>query len=868
MLLLLPLLASAQEPSGNDTLPNVMQPKATGVSKGAKAVDPADPALLTKPDTMAVALKNDSASAATSDTIPQEKKKKSDALDSEVHYTARDSIRFDVKTGIVYMYGESKINYEAIELTAERIEIYKDTKEVYAEGVPDSTGKLIGPPKFSEGDQAFDAKKLRYNFGSKKGRIADVVTKQGEGNIRGETVKKTGEDHYYIRNGGYTTCDAEHPHFMIASRKLKVIPKKSVVSGPAYLQFEGIPTPLVLPFGYFPIQPDRRNGIIIPEYGESPTLGFFFKNGGYYLHFKDVADLAIRGDIYTGGSYALRLSSNYRKRYRYNGSVELSHNSVRNSDPEFPDYSVQNNFFLRWNHAQDPKARPGTTFTANVNAGTSTNFSNGLAYNQRELLTNTFASSIAYSKQWAGTPFSLNVNLTHSQNTLTKAVDLNFPQVAVNMQRIYPFKRKNSTGAQRWYEKIGLSYAFRAENRASAADSVFFSLSTLKKMRNGISHQIPLSTSFKLFKYFTVSPNVTYNERWFFQQTNRYWDNEEQKLVVDTATGFFSNRDVSASLNMNTTIYGLIQFKKGGLRGIRHVMNPTVGFTYRPATGDDEFGYYGANGAAVRYNPDELSIFGLAPTTNTGAITYGVNNTLEIKVRSRRDTVTGFKKVKLLEAFNISGSYNVFADSMNLSDFQMSARTRLLDRLNVNANFILSPYAADTVGRKLNRWQFDENGELLRLSSASLAVSFNLNAKGTRWPKQSVRGSADELAMINANPDAYIDFTIPWNLVVNYNMNINPQNTVRPVTQTLQFSGDLSLTPKWKIGFTSGYDFVLNDLTQTSITIYRDLHCWQFNMSWIPFGTLASWNFTLQVKSSILQDLKLARRKDFFDYQR
>lgn len=805
---------------------------------------------------------------APSDSLNIENPKKREPLESEVHYVARDSIRFDVKEGKVYLYGEAKINYEAIEVTAEHIEIDKATKEVYAVGVPDSTGKVVGHPKFKEKDQAFDAKTMRYNFNTKKGRITDVVTKQGEGNIRGKAVKKMEENYYYIRDGGYTTCDAEDPHFMIASRKLKVMPGKSVVSGPAYLQFEGIPTPLVIPFGFFPNQEGRRNGILLPEYGESPTLGFFFRGMGYYLHFKDKVDLAVRGDIYTGGSYGISLASNYKVRYRYNGNIEFTHNSVRGQDPEYPDFSVQNNFFIKWRHQQDPKARPSTTFNANVNAGTSTNFSNGLTSSQSDFLTNTFASSIAFSKQWMGTPFSLNLNMAHSQNTLTKQVEVNFPQIAFNMQRIYPFKRKNQVGAQRWYEKIGVSYSLRAENRVSTIDSLFFTRSTLGKMRNGISHTIPVSTNIKLFRYFTLNPNITYNERWFFQRTNRYWDNDLQALVVDTATGFFANRDVSASLNMTTNVYGLVQFKKGALRGIRHVLTPSVGFTYRPKMGSDVGGFVGANGEAGRYNPDELSLFGTSPLTNTGNITYSLSNTLEIKVRSKKDTITGFKKVKILEAFNISGAYNVFADSLNLSDIQINARTRLLDRINVNANINLSPYYIDSVGRRFNRWAVNETGELLQLTNASVAVSFNINSKGNRRPKQSTRGTPEELAMINANPGYYIDFTIPWNLVVNYNLNINPLNELRPLTQAFQFSGDFSLTPKWKIGFSSGYDFVQNDLTMTSLSIYRDLHCWQFNMTWVPFGPMANWNFTLQVKSSMLQDLKLARRKDYYDYQR
>jgi len=417
-------------------------------------------------------LKNDT-------TIALSGKKKGDALESDVTYHARDSIRFSMEEKKIYLYGEAQINYEDIELKAAYIIIDQETKEVYAEGVTDSLGNTIGEPEFKSGDQNFMAKRMRYNFETERGKILDVVTQEGEGYILGETVKKDGENHYFIKDGGYTTCDADEPHYMIKAKKLKVIPNDKIVSGPAFLMFEGVYTPLVIPFGWFPNKSGRSSGIIFPEYGESPNLGFFFRNMGYYFNLGDKIDLAITGDIYTRGSYGIRLNSNYKKRYKFNGSIELSHNSLRNSDPEFPDYSVQNNYFIKWRHQQDPKARPTTSFSANVNAGTATNFSNGLTTSAQDYLTNTFTSSIAFSKRWPGKPFSLNVNLNHSQNTQTHIVNVTFPQIAFNVQRVYPFKRKNQIGKQRWYEKIGFSYSMRTENRLTTADSTFFTRSSL-----------------------------------------------------------------------------------------------------------------------------------------------------------------------------------------------------------------------------------------------------------------------------------------------------------------------------------------------------------------------------------------------------
>lgn len=829
-----------------------------------------DNLILTLRDSISIgldSLKNDS-------TTVQTKKKKSD-LEAEITYSARDSIRFGVEEKKVYLYGEAKINYKDIELKADYIEIDQETREVFAEFTSDSTGKKIGKPEFKSGDQQFTANRMRYNFDTEKGKIIDVITQEGEGNIRGEKVKKTEENHYFIQDGGYTTCDAEHPHYIIKAKKLKVIPNDKIVSGPAFLMFEGVYTPLVVPFGWFPNKSGRKSGIIFPEYGESPNLGFFFRNFGYYFNLGDKVDLAVTGDIYTRGSYGVRVNSNYKKRYKYNGSVEFSHNSLRNSIPEFPDYSVQNNFFLKWRHQQDPKARPTTSFSANVNAGTSSNFTNGLTTNTQDFLTNTFTSSIAFSKRWLGKPFTLNVNLNHSQNTQTKIVNVTLPQIAFNVQRIFPFKRKNAVGKQRWYEKIGVSYALRMENRLTTADSTFFTRSSLGKMRNGIIHTIPISTSFKAFKYFTVSPSVTYNERWFFQRLNRSWDNENQTNVIDTTYGFHSNRDVTTSINMNTTLYGLVQFKKGWIRGIRHVLNPQVGFTYRPKLANDEIGYFGPNASLVTYSRDALSIYGRPPTVNTGSATFGFGNQLEMKVRSKKDTITGFKKIKLLEALNVGGSYNFFADSLNLSDIRVSGRTRILEKLGVNFNMNFSPYAQDTNGRTINKWLVNETKQLTRLTNATVALTLNLagknrnNGNSANQDLQSDVGTPEELAQINANKAAFIDFNIPWRLDISYNLTINNTNAATERTrlvQTLQFAGDISLTPKWKIGFNSGYDFVNNDLSYTSLTLYRDLHCWEFSMTWVPFGVQQMWSFDLKVKSSILQDLKLSRRKDFFDF--
>ena len=802
------------------------------------------------------------------DSIRLKPKKKETELDSEIKYHARDSIRFSVEDKKVFLYGEAQINYGDIELKAAYIEIDQETKEVYAEGVADSSGNTIGTPQFKSGDQDFEAKRMRYNFNTKKGKILDVVTKQGEGNLRGDQVKKSADESYYIQDGGYTTCDADEPHYIIKAKKLKVIPNDKIVSGPAFLMFEGVYTPLVVPFALFPTKPGRKSGIIFPEYGESPTQGFFLKGLGYYLNLGDKIDLAVTADLYTRGSYSASVTSNYNKRYKFNGRIELSGNSLRNGRKEFKDYSVENNFFVKWRHTQDPKARPTTSFSSDVNFGTATNFSNGLTTSAQDYLTNTFASSIAFAKRWIGKPFTLNINMSHSQNTNTNVVSVTLPQISFNVQRLYPFKRKNQVGKQRWYEKIGVTYSLNAENKVTTLDSVFLTRSTLDRMQNGVKHAVGVSTNIKALKYFTINPSVSYNERWFFQTLNKNWNNETQRLEVDTTFGFYSNRDVSANVSLTTTIYGLVQFKKGPIRGIRHSLNPTVSFRYTPKLNSDEVGYYGTNGTLGNYNRDDLSIYGQAPKVNTGAMNFGFGNTLEMKVRSKKDTITGFKKIKLLEALNISSGYNFFADSLNLSDIRISGRTTLLEKLAVNFNMNLSPYAQDTNLRSINKWLVNETGQLTRLRNANVALTLALNGKSRQSDYQSNAGTDAELAQVNAQKNLYVDFNIPWNANISYNFTYNNQikDPKKRFVQTLQFSGDVNLTPNWKIGATSGYDFVNNDISYTSMSIYRDLHCWEFSMTWVPFGIQQMWSFDLKVKSSILQDLRLQRRKNAFDF--
>lgn len=811
------------------------------------------------------------------DTVIAPKKDKEPFLQSKVEYKAKDSIRFDVIGKKVFLYNEAQIDYEDITLNANYIVIDWNTNTLHAEGTRDSTGKLVGKPKFTENGQFFDSEAMDYNFQTKKGRIVRVITTEGEGHIHGEVVKKMNEDYFYIKSGGYTTCTEEHPHFLIKSNKLKVIPNDKVVTGPAYLTFEDVPTPLVLPFGFFPNKKGQSSGIILPEYGESPTLGFFLKNGGYYFAINDHIDLAIRGDIYSKGSFGLRANSIYKKRYRYNGSIELDHNTVKQGEKEFPDYSLQRNYFVRWRHTQDPKARPNSNFAANVNAGSSNNFRNNLNSSTQDFLTNTFQSNISYSQSFPGTPFSYAVNASHSQNTLNKTMDITLPEFTFNMSRYYVSKlfKKKVVGKQTALDKIGISATFNARNTLTTADTALFKPEVYqnldKVLKNGAQITVPLSTSFKLFNHFTFSPSINYQGRIYTKTVRKQWDNDLQELMVDTIQEIKMTHEANFRASLSTNVYGLVQFKKGKLQAVRHVFTPSLSLLLRPDYSTEQYGYFGANGTKASYSIYDLGIYGKPSTGEQGTLSLNLTNNLEMKVRTPKDTINTSKKVKILDYFGASASYNFFADSLNLSDISLGARTTLLNRLNVNLSGNLTPYVLDTNNNKINKFRWNEDKKLGKITTASLALSFNLNSQGQKTntqqtPKTSDKGTAEQLEEINAHPEAYIDFTVPWNFFLSYNLTYSGLVEEDKFTQALNFNGDISLTPKWKVGVTSGYDFVANDLTQTSLNIYRDLHCWEAKFRWVPFGQLQSYSIDINVKAAVLQDLKLTRKRDWYDY--
>lgn len=792
-------------------------------------------------------------------------KKSSDALDSKVEYKARDSMRFALKEKKIYLYGEADVKYEAIHLTAEYIVIDWATNIVHAQPAPDTSGELVGYPVFSEGGQTFDAKEMSYNFKTKKGKISGVFTQQGEGYLHGDKVKKNEKDEFFVKNGKYTTCNLpEHPHFYINASKIKVIPKDKIVSGPANLVIEDIPTPLAVPFGIFPNTTTRSSGVIFPTYGESPGLGFFLQEGGYYFGINDYIDASIRGNIYSRGSWGLSGGTNYNYRYHFNGNLDMRFSKILQGDPELFGSSVNRDFFITWRHSQDPKSRPNSRFSASVQAGSS-NFNALNSLNTNNIVANTFQSSISYTKTFANTPFNLILSAGHSQNTATKIISVSAPEMQFNMNRIYPLKRKNPVGAQRWYEKIGATYTLQSRNTITQADSLFGRPGWTSNFNNGIQHSIPIQTSFQVLRYFTFSPGLNYTGRFYFSTIDKFFDNTLGDVITDTLSGFDATHEWNVNANLSTRVYS---FLKIGKNTIRNVMTPQFTYRYQPDFSTREYGFYGPQGAPGFFSPYDIGIYGQPSVGRQGTFGINLNNNLEAKFKSKRDTTgTGLKKVVLLDAFNLGTSYNIAADSLNWQPLFISARTRLFKKLDIVYSSNYDFYATDSItGARINTFYNNQTGKPLRLLSNNLALTTNI-ASGKAKNLTSDSGNDAERREIALNPYNYVDFNIPWSLNASFVLSSRVTNNEPQRSQVFNVSGDVNLTEKWKIALSTGYDFQSKEFAFSTVDIFRDLHCWEMHFSWIPFGFRQSYNFTIRVKSSMLQDLKINRRRQWFDLQ-
>lgn len=835
-------------------------------------------------------------------------------IETEILYFAEDSIITDFSENKVYLYKKAWFEYGKMRLDADRIVIDWKNSELYAYGLTDSLGDVSGNPFFKDGNSVYEIRKeMRYNFKTQKAIIKDVVTEQQDGILRGTTIKKTADGSVYLDHGYYTTCKLTKPHWHISSSKIKSISGKQVVSGPFNLYFNGIPTPLGLPFGLIPDTPEEKaSGVIFPSYGREQVRGLSLRDLGYYFAFNDYIHLRVTGDIYSKGGWGIKSQAMYTKKYHFTGGFNVDFQKFVSPETELNPLNY-NTFRVQWNHS--PISRGNSRFSASVNAGSTSYFNNVInPSNFANNVTGDLNSSISYSKTFSGTPFSLSANLRHSQSVQTGEVRLDMPTIGINMNRQNPFQNVKFEPLK----TLNIAWNFNLQNSitnrvrqlvdfsnpgsGTGPETIPFTLDNLglllKNGNSGASNTIPLSSNFTLFKYFTGTASANYTELWYLQKYNYNYNASSKKVERNLQDGFNRVGFYTSSFAMNTNFYGFYNFKgKGKIQTIRHHIAPTFSFNYNPDFSDPAYGYYqevqaDESGRIQRYSRHQGLIFGDAPLGESRALNLSIRQVLEAKIKADTDSTEGeSKKISLLESFNFNAAYNFAADSFQLSPLQLSARTSFFEqKLSINLSSTIDPYAVlqtqladgSRTFRTINEFAWKKGQGIGVIRNASINLNASLNPQQGQNPGQVrdeltqdflQRGGAmnpfveNEINRIVADPSQYIDWDIPWNLTVGYNLAYAKQiNNSTNVTQAMNLNGDLSISEKWKINFNTGYNFDQNEITQTMIGIARDLHCWQMNVNWVPFGRFTSYNIDIRVKSSILQDLKVSRRRSFFDF--
>lgn len=799
-------------------------------------------------------------------------------MDARIDYSAEDSLTFFLDNKDVVLYNKAKIDYDKMKLESGFMTVNFDTKTLFAEGVKDSTDTIVQAPIFKEGNAEYKSKELKYNFDTKQGIISNVFTKESDGYLHGEKVKKKDDRTMYISSGMFTTCDnEEHPHFGISFSKAKAITDDKIVTGPAWFSLMEIPLPVGIPFAYFPFTDGKKSGFLMPSYGNAANRGYYLRNIGWYFAINDYIDLALRGDIYTNLSYAVNISSSYFKRYKYRGSIEFRYEDNHTGLKNTPSYSSSSDFKFRWTHSQEAKSHPYRTFSANVNL-VSSKF-NQYTTNVSDYFNNTTTSSIAFSTRF-GSAWSFTANLGESYNVNSGAISLDLPSMTLSSIQFYPFRKKKSSGKRKWYEDISFSYRANLINTIDTYDSLLTSSDLIKNFRNGIMHSIPISSNVKILKHLNWTNSISYTERWYTNSLSKTYNPETDLIDKDTIYGFIANRNANFTSSINTRLYGMFTFKKGFIKAVRHVINPSISFNYTPDFSEPSLGFYDfytdKEGKRVYYSKTENGVFGSPPQGASGVINFSLGNNLEMKVPDKNDTVEGMRKIVLLEAFNISSGYDLARDSINWQPLRLTARTTLFKKLLINFSASYTPYVLNEKGALTNELLWHKEGRLFQKQNSqwTLNLNWNLNSKANNNQTTGDYHSPTEMQYSPfSNPNEilseHVDFSIPWNLTlgVNYSrlssyiVSIAGYQTNQSATLTAR--GDLNLTEKWKIGFSSGYDFINKDFTYTSIDFYRDLHCWEMRMNWIPFGPRQGWNFSISVKAPMLQDLKYEKRNDF-----
>ena len=888
--------------------------------KDSKAVDKNIPDT-TKMDSLQLAIYHHNKAIDDSIRADSMMRARSNGIDAPVKYSAEDSLVYDAESGTAYLYGNSKVDYENMKLTSDKVHMNLDKSTVRATGTVDSTaeGGIKGKPVFTMGKDEYKSDTMAFNFKSKKGLIKGVYTEQQDGFLSGEVGKRDSTGSIYLQHGRYTTCDKPHPDFYIALSRAKVRPGKDVVFGPAYLVVADVPLPLAIPYGFFPFSKKYSSGFIMPSYGDESDRGFYLRDGGYYFAISDKWDLKLLGEIYTKGSWGVSAASNYRKRYRYSGSFLFSYQDSKTGDKGLPDFAEQESFKIQWNHRQDPKANPYSSLAASVNFATSNYERNNLnsMYNPQTLTQSTRTSSVSWSTGFSSIGLSLSATTNLAQNMRDSSIQITLPDLNISLSRFYPFKRKHLVGKERWYEKISMSYTGQLANSISTKEDKLLHSNLIKDWKNAFQHTIPVQANFTLFNYINVTPSFNFTDRMYSKKVTRGWDNTLQKEVVrDTTYGFHNVYNWSMSVGASTKLYGFwVPNRKlfgDKIQAIRHVITPQVSFSYAPNFGARRYGYYDSyqytdasgNVKLVEYSPYQDELYSVPGKYKTEMISWDVSNNIEMKVKSDKDT-TGYKKISIIDELGASMSYNAAADYHRWSDLSMRLRLKWWKNytFSLNAQFATYAYELDANGKPYvgnhTEWGY---GRLPRFQGMSQNFSFTLNPeKLKKWfgrkddkdddkvsvdsdgPDTNIESNMDDDLekgkyaakkkrgnIAETDDDGYMSFNMPWSLTIGYGITMRENTAGRfntktmrypyKFTQTLNFSGNIRISDGWNINFSSGYDFENHAMSMTTASLSRDLHCFNMSAS-VVLAPYTSYNFTFRCNAATLTDaLKYDKR--------
>ncbi|ULQ54094.1 putative LPS assembly protein LptD [Flavihumibacter fluvii] len=815
-----------------------------------------------------------------------------DSLDGPVAYSASDSMVLDMTTKKITLYNTATTKYQDLDLTAYKIELDQPTQMVVATYTLDTLGRQVGKPHFVQGESNMDADSITYNFKTQKGITKSTFTQQGEMYVYGERIKKINLTDFFAYKGRFTTCNLDTPHFAFRTKKMKLVNKKLAVSGPLHAEFEGVPVPIYLPFGFFPLAQGRHSGILPPQFTANEQFGLGLEGLGYYKVLNDMFDMMVRGDIYSYGGWRATLTPTYRKRYRYSGRMNLAYQHTRmlSNDPK-KEYETSKSFNIQWSHMVDAKARPGTSFQASVNAGSS-QYNQYNSQNPSVNFNNQLYSSITYTKNWSN-KYNLSLSAGHDQNSVSREFHVRLPDGSFTVNNFYPFQQKEFVGEPKWYEKLGIGLNTQFRNQVAFNDTTVSFNTLLDTMQWGAQHNIPITLALPSLGPIQVAPGFSYSEKWYGKQFTRAWNPTTEKVDSFYNKGFFTARDISFNIGLNTAIFGL--FNKFGpnskVRAIRHVVRPSISASYKPDLNSKD--YYTTqvdkNGRTLRASKYAGSLYGAYGEGQFGGMSFNLDNNLEMKVKSKTDTVTdgGLKKVRLLDGFGLSTSYNFLKDSMKLEPISLYIRSTLFEKVNITAGGVLNPYKTDQYGYPINEfvWEHDKF-KLGKIVTGNIAISTSFRSKKSDKKEEAsatqeyltnngqlpmtLEEQQAQLDYVRNNPAEFADFNIPWSVNLSYSLSFSttPKTdysgfTTR-ITSSINVSGDFNLTPKWKVGANTFYDFRGSNLQQLTMFLSRELHCWQLGINITPVGLYRSFNITINPKSGMLRDLKINRSKYFY----